>query len=116
MMGRAALPEYASRYSRRDHTQSQLFALLILQQFLRTGDPGEAGWRLYALETAEGGPKGARRALSHGGPELRGKTGWFASGAAKAERDEAVRLRESEERTGAAHVRSVEWQRSRDAV
>ncbi|MBI0537402.1 hypothetical protein D9599_17705 [Roseomonas sp. KE2513] len=79
------------------------------------------------METAEGGPKGAKRALGHGGPELRGKAGWFASGAAKAKLDEAVRcagwvgaglvrLCESEERTGAAHVRSVEWQRSRDAV
>ena len=34
--GRAALPEYGSRYSRRDCTQPQLFALLALRQFLRT--------------------------------------------------------------------------------
>ena len=34
--GRSALPEYGSRYSRRDHTQPQLFALLVLRQFLRT--------------------------------------------------------------------------------
>jgi hypothetical protein len=34
--GRAALPEYASRYSRKDYTQPQLFALLVLRQFLRT--------------------------------------------------------------------------------
>jgi hypothetical protein len=34
--GRAALPEYGSRYSRRDYTQAQLFALLVLRQFLRT--------------------------------------------------------------------------------
>jgi hypothetical protein len=34
--GRAALPEYGSRYSRRDYTQPQLFALLVLRQFLRT--------------------------------------------------------------------------------
>ncbi|WP_135468026.1 hypothetical protein [Crenalkalicoccus roseus] len=34
--GRVALPEYGSRYSRRDYTQPQLFALLVLRQFLRT--------------------------------------------------------------------------------
>lgn len=34
--GRAALPEYGSRYSRRDYTQAQLFALLVLRQFFRT--------------------------------------------------------------------------------
>jgi hypothetical protein len=34
--GRAALPEYGSRTSRRDYTQPQLFALLALRQFLRT--------------------------------------------------------------------------------
>lgn len=33
--GRAALPEYASPYSRKDYTQPQLFALLVLRQFLR---------------------------------------------------------------------------------
>ena len=94
-------------------------------------DPAEARRRLHVLEAAEGGPKGAERALDHGGPELlgelRGKAGWFASSAAKTEREAAVRcagalgaglvrLREAEERAGAAHVRSVEWQRGRDAV
>ena len=34
--GRTALPEYGSRYSRKDYTQPQLFALLVLRQFLRT--------------------------------------------------------------------------------
>jgi hypothetical protein len=34
--GRAALPPYSSRFSRRDFTQAQLFALLVLKQFLRT--------------------------------------------------------------------------------
>ena len=33
---RAALPQYGSRYSRRDYTQPQLFALPVLRQFLRT--------------------------------------------------------------------------------
>jgi hypothetical protein len=46
--GRAALPEYGSRYSREDHTQPQLFALLVLRQFLRTDYRGVvalvAGW------------------------------------------------------------------------
>jgi hypothetical protein len=36
LAGRAALPEYGSRFSRRDYTQPQLFALLVLRQFLRT--------------------------------------------------------------------------------
>ena len=35
-VGEAALPAYGSRYSRRDYTQPQLFALLTLRQFLRT--------------------------------------------------------------------------------
>jgi hypothetical protein len=34
--GQAALPEYGSRFSRRDYTQPQLFALLVLRHFLRT--------------------------------------------------------------------------------
>ena len=34
--GRAALPEFGSRTSRKDDTQPQLFALLVLRQFLRT--------------------------------------------------------------------------------
>ena len=34
--GRVALPAYGSRFSRRDYTQAQLFALLVLRQFLRT--------------------------------------------------------------------------------
>ncbi|WP_426954303.1 hypothetical protein [Muricoccus radiodurans] len=37
--GRAALPEYGSRFSRRDYTQTQLFALLVLRQLLRTDYP-----------------------------------------------------------------------------
>jgi hypothetical protein len=35
-VGRAALPPYSSRFSRRDFTQPQLFALLALKQFLKT--------------------------------------------------------------------------------
>ncbi len=35
-VGQAALPEYGSRTSRKDYTQPQLFALLVLRQFLRT--------------------------------------------------------------------------------
>jgi hypothetical protein len=34
--GEAALPAYASRFSRHDYSQPQLFALLVLRQFLRT--------------------------------------------------------------------------------
>lgn len=34
--GEAALPRFGSRFSRHDYTQPQLFALLVLRQFLRT--------------------------------------------------------------------------------
>jgi hypothetical protein len=47
--GGAALPPYASRFSRHDFTQPQLFALLVLRQFLRTDSRGivtlAADWR-----------------------------------------------------------------------
>ena len=47
--GEAALPPYASCFSRHDYTQPQLFALLVLRQFLRTDDRGivalAAEWR-----------------------------------------------------------------------
>ncbi len=47
--GEAALPAYGSRFSRRDYTQPQLFALLALWQFLRTDYRGvvalAAEWR-----------------------------------------------------------------------
>src|SRR5262245_46162897 len=33
---RGALPAYSSRYSRKDYTQHQLFALITLREFLRT--------------------------------------------------------------------------------
>ena len=33
--GAAALPSYGSRFSRRDYTQPQLFALLVVRQFLK---------------------------------------------------------------------------------
>ena len=96
-------------------------------------DPDEAWRRLHALEAAEGGPRSAERALSrHDGRaellgELRGKAGWLASAASKAERDTAVRcagsvggglvrLREAEERAGQGYAAGVEAQRVRDAV
>ena len=47
--GEAALPPYGSRYSRRDYTRPQLFALLVLRQVLRTDYRGVvalvAEWR-----------------------------------------------------------------------
>ena len=47
--GEAALPAYASRFSRHDYTQPHLFALLVLRQFLRTDYRGivvlAAEWR-----------------------------------------------------------------------
>jgi len=56
--GRTALPEYGSRFSRHDHTQPQLFALLVLRQFLRTDYRGVV---TLAAEWSE-----LRRALGHG--------------------------------------------------
>lgn len=38
--GRAALPEYGSRFSRPDDTQARLVALLVLRPFLRTAYRG----------------------------------------------------------------------------
>jgi hypothetical protein len=43
-VGRATLPAYSSRYSRKDYTQPQLFALLVLRQFLRTDYRGLTTW------------------------------------------------------------------------
>ena len=48
-VGRAALPPYASRFSRHDYAQPQLLALLVLMQFPRTVHRGlvalVAEWR-----------------------------------------------------------------------
>jgi len=96
-------------------------------------DPVAARAKLDALEYAEHGPHDAARTLgaSYGGPELlgelRGKTGWFASAAAKAEREAAVRcaasvgrgfvqLREAEAQARKHYVVVVEAQRVRDRV
>jgi hypothetical protein len=35
-IGRQSLPAYASKFSRRDYTLAQLFALLVLRKFFRT--------------------------------------------------------------------------------
>lgn len=35
-VGQEALPTYASKYSRKDFTQPQLFAVLVLQKFFKT--------------------------------------------------------------------------------
>jgi hypothetical protein len=35
-VAREALPEYSSKYSRKDYTQHQLFAILALKTFLKT--------------------------------------------------------------------------------
>ena len=53
--GRAALPPYASRFSKHAYTQPQLFALLALRQFLKTDYRGVVA---LAAEWAE-----LRRAL-----------------------------------------------------
>lgn len=43
-VGKPALPKYASRCSRHDFTQPQLFALLVVRQFLRTDYRGVVAW------------------------------------------------------------------------
>src|SRR4051794_41533448 len=55
-VGRAALPAYGSRFSRRDYTQPQLFALLVLKQFLRVDYRG-----VVALLAEWRGPRGGPR-------------------------------------------------------
>lgn len=94
-------------------------------------DPNAAWRELEARRHAEGGPLGLERALRHGGPELlgelRGKTGWLASAAVKAERATAQRcgdalpgglkwVREAEEAARRSYVAGVEAQRARDQV
>jgi len=129
--GRGTTPaEVAAAAERSEGVRKALGDLgLWVRQAYR--DPDAAVQRLEALEAAEGGPKGAERALAHGGAELlgesRGKAGWFASAASKVERETAVRcagavgggllrLREAEERAGRGYVAEVEAQRARDEV
>ncbi len=56
--GRAAPPTYGSRWSRHDYTQPQLFALLVLRQFLRTDYRGVvalvAEWRSCGTPSGSG--------------------------------------------------------------
>ena len=100
-----------------------------MQQTYR--DPYAARAELEGRRYAEGGPLGLERALEHGGPELlgelRGKTGWLASRAAKEEREVAQRcgaalpgglkrVREAEEAARRSYVSGVEAQQARDQV
>ena len=39
-VARQAIPAYASKFSKRDFTQHQLLAMLVLEQFFRTDDRG----------------------------------------------------------------------------
>ena len=71
--GEAALPTYRSRYSRRDYTQPQLFALLALRQFLRADYRGvvalAAEWReLREASGLAGVPH--HSTLAHAAPRL----------------------------------------------
>ena len=94
-------------------------------------DPYAARAELEGRRYAEGGPLGLERALEHGGPELlgelRGKTGWLASSAAREERVVAQRcgaalpgglkwVREAEAAARRSYVAGVEAQRARDQV
>jgi hypothetical protein len=66
--GQAALPLYASRTSRHDHTQPQLFALLVLRQFLDTGYGGVVAlaveWSDCAMLTSWSAGRTPRRWLT----------------------------------------------------
>lgn len=71
--GEAALPPYGSRYSRRDDTQPQLFALLAPRPFLRTDYRGvvalAAEWReLREAPGLDGVPPYST--LAHAAPRL----------------------------------------------
>jgi hypothetical protein len=86
--GEAALPPYGSRCSRRDYTQPQLFALLVLRQLLKTDYRGvvalAAEWR--ELREALGLPKVPHYStLAHAAPRL-------LSGAGKGAPSSAPRL------------------------
>jgi hypothetical protein len=86
--GEAALPPYGSRYSRRDYTQPQLFALLVLRQSLKTDYRGvvalAAEWR--ELREVLDLPKVPHYStLAHAAPRL-------LSGAEKGGRSSAPRL------------------------
>ena len=85
--GEAALPPYGSRYSRHDYTRPQLFALLVLRQFLRTDYRGVAALAAEWRELREA--LGLTRAphystLAHAAPRL-------LSGAEKGARSSAPR-------------------------
>ncbi len=43
-VARDALPAYSSKRSRKDYTQHQLFAILVLRQFLQTDYRGIIEW------------------------------------------------------------------------
>lgn len=40
LVGEAALAEFSNKYSRKDYTQAQLFAVLVMKKFFRTDDRG----------------------------------------------------------------------------
>jgi hypothetical protein len=63
-VGRRTFPTYGSRTSRHDFTQAQLFALLVLRQFLRTDYRGLVTFgRVAGVKKGFGAPGGA--ALLH---------------------------------------------------
>ena len=87
--GEASLTPYASRFSRRDYTQPQLFALLVLRQFLRTDYRGivalAAEW--HELRCALGLLRVPHYStLAHAAPRL-------LAGAEKGGRSAGLRLR-----------------------
>jgi len=99
-VGRASLPPYASRFSKHDFTQPQLFAMLVLRQFLKTDYRGViallAEWaevrralrlrkvphystlcyaeRRLLAGAEKGGPSAALRAPRSPGPGRRGSS------------------------------------------
>jgi Ti-type conjugative transfer relaxase TraA len=130
-LGRGTTPGEVELAVTRDAQVQQRRGDLTLWMRQAYRDPNAAWAELEGRRHAEGGAPGLERALRHGGPELlgelRGKTGWLASAAAKAERVVAERsggalpgalewVREAEVAAQRAYVAGVEAQRARDLV
>ncbi len=130
-LGRGATPGEIRLVIERDDQVQRARSTLQDWMYETYRDPAAAWRELEARRHAEGGPLGLERAFGHGGPELlgelRGKTGWLASSAAKAERATAqrcggalagglARVREAEAHVAKTYVSRVEAQRARDLV
>src|SRR3954466_11741532 len=76
-----ALPAYSGKYSRRDFTQHQLLAVLVLEQFLNTNDRGVVALLADWSDLREGLGRGAAR-LPHHTTLFRPASAWQKRGPA----------------------------------